>query len=151
MLRPHTIEDTLAPMLDVLVPLKEVEFQLMPHLVPTALSVRRGEENSYVWHTKEGTLTPAESVPFRIYWARIKALYYAIINPDLLDALDALPEETKSEWWYKVYRLCAEEVYFGEIRHMHPEDLEATLYINVKELTMFFHNATMPTPESLNA
>ena len=151
MLRPHTIEDTLKPLLDILVPVKEIEFHLMPHLVPTTLAVRSGEVDGYVWETIDGAITPTDSVPFRIYWARIKALYSAIINPDLLDALDALPEETKREWWYHVYRLCAEEVYFGEIRPRHPEDLEEVLYINAKELTWLMHGATMPTPESLNA
>jgi hypothetical protein len=146
----RTIEETVTPLLDVLVPVKEIEFLLMPRLMPTTLSVRYDKEGGYVWGTS-GIIMSDKSAPSEIYWERITQLYNAIIHPDLLDALDALPEETKSEWWYKVYRLCAEEVYFGEIRHMHPEDLEATLYINVKELTMFFHNATMPTPESLNA
>lgn len=151
MLRPHTIEDTLKPLLDILVPVKEIEFQLMPHLAPTALAVRYDEVDGYVWETIDGTITPTESVPFRIYWARIKALYGAIINPDLLDALDALPEETKCEWWYHVYRLCAEEVYFGEIRPMHPEDLEEVLYAHAEEFAWLARNATMPTPETLNA
>lgn len=151
MLRTNPIEDAVSPLLNVLVPLEEIEYQLMPHLVPTTLVVRCDEAGGYVWGTKYGTMIPVESTPFEIYWERLKALYYSIITPNLLDALDALPEETKSEGWYKVYRRCAEEVYFGEIRLMHPEDLEEVLYDNAVELKLHLHRATLPTPESLNA
>lgn len=150
MSRTDVIEDAVSPLLNVLVPLEDIEYQLMPHLVPTTLVVRCDEAGGYVWDTKYGTMTPVESTPFEIYWERLKALYYSIINPNLLDALNALPEETKSEGWYKVYRLCAEEVHFGEIRLMHPEDLEEVLYNNVTELKLHLHKATVPTPESLN-
>lgn len=149
MLRPHTIEDTLSPLLDVLVPVKEIEFLLMPRLMPTTLSVRRDKVGGYIWST-QGSIISAESAPAKILRTRIKELYNAIINPDLLDALDALSEETKREGWYKVYRRCAEEVYFGEIRHLHPEDLEEVLYTYTVEFHIHLHNATMPTPESLN-
>lgn len=150
MLRPRTIEETVTPLLDVLVPVKEIEFLLMPRLMPTALSVRCDKEGGYVWGTSSIIMSD-KSAPSEIYWERITQLYNAIINPDLLDALDALPEETKREWWYKVYRLCTEEVCFGEIRLYHPEDLEEVLYSHAKELTRRAHTATMPTPESLNA
>jgi hypothetical protein len=77
MLRPHTIEDTLSPLLDVLVPVKEIEFLLMPRLMPTTLSVRRGEEDSYVWGTS-GIIMSDKSAPSEIYWERITQLYNAI-------------------------------------------------------------------------
>ncbi len=149
--RTDAIEDAVSPLLNVLVPLEEIEYQLMPHLVPSTLVVRCDEVGGYVWGIRYGTMVPEESAPFRFYWERLKALYYSIINPNLLDALNALPEETKSEGWYKVYRLCAEEVYFGEIRLMHPEDLEDVLYDNAVKLKLHLHKATVPAPESLNA
>ena len=95
-------------------------------------------------------MIPAESTPFKLYWERLKALYYSILDPNLLDALDALPEETKHEGWYKVYRRFAEEVYFGEIRLHHPEDLEGVICTYAVELSRHLYKATVPTPESLN-
>lgn len=150
MLRTNSIEDAVNPILNVLVPLKEIEFQLNPHLLLTTLHVRRDKVGGYIWST-QGSIMSADSAPAKILRTRIEELYNAIINPDLLDALDALPEETKREGWYKVYRRCAEEVYFGEIRHLHPEDLEEVLYTYAVELLMHLHKATVPTPESLNA
>ena len=150
MLRTRSFEDAVNPLLSVLVPLKEIEFQLNPHLLLTTLHVRRDKVGGYIWST-QGSIMSADSTPAKILRTRIKELYNAIINPDLLDALDALPEETKREGWYKVYRRCAEEVYFGEIRHLHPEDLEEVLYTYAVELLMHLYKATVPTPESLNA
>lgn len=149
MLRTRSFEDAANPLLSVLVPLKEIEFQLNPHLLLTTLHVRRDKVGGYIWST-QGSIISAESAPAKILRTRINELYNAIINPDLLDALDALPEETKREGWYKVYRRCAEEVYFGGIRHLHPEDLEEVLYTYTVEFHIHLHNATMPTPESLN-
>lgn len=151
MLRSYSIEDAINPILNMLVFLEEIEFWGEPHLVPTTLRMHCDKVGDYIWVTAPGTMVPKESAPFELYWERLKALYYSILDPNLLDALDALPEETKREGWYKVYRLCAEEVYFGEIRLYHPEDLEEVLYINAVELNMHLYNATMPTPESLNA
>lgn len=151
MLRIKSIEDAVNPILNALVSLEEIEFWGEPHLVPTTLCMYCDEAGGYIWDTARGTMIPAESTPFEFYWERLKALYYSILDPNLLDALDALPEETKREGWYKVYRRCAEEVYFGEIRLHHPEDLEGVLYTNAVELNMHLYNATVPTPESLNA
>lgn len=151
MLRTKSIEDAVNPLLNVLVPLEEIEFWGEPHFVPTTLYMYCDEAGDYIWGTRRGTMIPAESTPFKLYWERLKSLYYSILNPNLLDALDALPEETKREGWYKVYRRCAEEVYFGEIRLHHPEDLEEVLYTYAVELLMHLHKATAPTPESLNA
>lgn len=44
----RTIEETVTPLLDVLVPVKEIEFLLMPRLMPTTLSVRYDKEGGYV-------------------------------------------------------------------------------------------------------
>lgn len=151
MLRTKSIEDAVNPMLNVLVPLEEIEFWGEPHFVPTTLYMYCDEAGDYIWGTRRGTMIPAESTPFKLYWERLKSLYYSILDPNLLDALDALPEETKREGWYHVYKLCAEEVYFGEIRLMHPEDLEEVLYNNAVELKLRLHKAIVPTPESLNA
>lgn len=151
MLRSYSIEDAINPILRALAPLEEIEFQGEPHFVPTILFMYCNEAGDYIWNTRRGTMMPTESTPFEFYWERLKSLYYSILDPNLLDALDALPEETKREGWYHVYKLCAEEVYFGEIRLMHPEDLEEVLYNNAVELKLRLHKATVPTPESLNA
>ena len=151
MLRSYSIEDAINPILNVLVPLEEIEFWGEPHLVPTTLCMHCDEAGDYIWVTARGTMVPKDSAPFEFYWERLKALYYSILDPNLLDALDALPEKTKREGWYKVYRRCAEEVYFGEIRLHHPEDLEEVLYTYAVELNRHLYNATVPTPESLNA
>ena len=151
MLRTKSIEDAVNPILNVLVPLEEIEFWGEPHFVPTTLYMYCDEAGDYIWGTRRGTMIPTESTPFKLYWERLKSLYYSILDPNLLDALDALPEETKREGWYKVYRRCAEEVHFGEIRLHHPEDLEEVLYTYAVELNRYLYNATVSTPETLNA
>lgn len=66
MLRTDSIEDVVSPLLNVLAPLEEIEYQLMPHLVPYTLAVRCDEAGDYIWGIRYGTMVPTESAPFSL-------------------------------------------------------------------------------------